>query len=135
MTWNEGLGLYTWSVDDPQYSRITGSPAYMGFVLSDTEATNITIKVPFRLLNLTLDAPLVDKPTPYFPCRPFNSTQGWWVLGRAFLQAAFFVLNFEKYVMYLVQAPGPDMDQSVMRTFGPDDTTISGNSIDSFENS
>lgn len=74
VTYNAGLGLFMWNVDDPKYRRIVSSPSYMGFVLSDMSAQNVTIKVPFQLLNLTLESPLVETPTQYFPVRyPNNS--------------------------------------------------------------
>lgn len=83
-------------------------------MFADRTATNITIKVPFHLLNLTLEAPLVATPTQYFPCRSFDSTYAFWMLGRAFLQAAFFGVDYERNLTYLAQAPGPDMEQSVL---------------------
>lgn len=70
VTWNERTGLFVWNTGDPRYSRIVNSPPYLAFVLADRTATNVTIKVPFKLLNLTLEAPLVTSPIPYFPCKP-----------------------------------------------------------------
>jgi hypothetical protein len=132
VTMDDDLGLYIWNTSDPRYSRIVNSPAYLGFVLADLTATNITVKVPFKLLDLTLEPPLVTEPTRYFPCKPFDSPYLVWQLGRAFLQAAFLGFNLDKNVTFLAQAPGPDMDQSVMRTIAPGDTTILSNSIDTF---
>src|SRR3569833_1203088 len=134
VTLSKDLGLYLWNTDDPQYSRIVTSPAYLGFVLSDRTATNVTIKVPFKLLNLTLSAPLVDTPTQYFPCQSLNSSYGMWQLGRAFLQAAFLGLNYERNLTYIAQAPGPNMDQSVIQVLAPTAETLKTNSIDTIEN-
>ncbi|KAH7349734.1 aspartic peptidase domain-containing protein [Plectosphaerella cucumerina] len=133
VTFRQSLGLYTWNTEDPAYTRIISSPAYMGFVLADRTAKNITIKIPFKLLNLTLEAPLVDEPTPYFPCKSIDSNYGVWQLGRAFLQGAFLGFNYEKDLMYIAQAPGPDMDQSVTRTLEVDDDAILTNPAKSFE--
>ncbi|KAI9148846.1 hypothetical protein HJFPF1_10888 [Paramyrothecium foliicola] len=131
LTWRENLGLYTWNRDDPQFERIVRSPAYAGFILADRTAKNITIKVPFSLLNLTLESPIVDTPTPYFPCRPADTPS--WHLGRAFLQGAFLGLNYDQNLLYLAQAPGPDMDQSVIRTHEAEETTIMSNDAGTFE--
>lgn len=120
VTWNTTLGLYTWNTNDPAYERIIRSPAYLGFLISGP-LYNITIKVPFQLLNLTLESPLTSTPTPYFPCKPLDPTHGLWALGRAFLQAAFVGLDFEHNYIYLAQAPGPAMGESVVKAFTPYD--------------
>lgn len=66
------IGLYLWRTDSNQYRSLVQSPAYLSFTFEkdNTNSKNITIKVPFALLNLTLQASLVDKDTPYFPCFP-----------------------------------------------------------------
>ncbi|KAK3321386.1 hypothetical protein B0T19DRAFT_403931 [Cercophora scortea] len=133
VTWDKKIQYYLWDTKNPNYTRIVNSPAYLGFILYDTKAKNITIKVPFKLLNLTLERPIVDKPVPYFPCHPYNTTDGYWALGRAFLQAAFLGVNYEQNLTFLAQAPGPDMDQSVIVKVQPNTTTLTTNSIDTFE--
>ncbi|MCJ1244725.1 hypothetical protein MMC30_001924 [Trapelia coarctata] len=135
VTWNPKIGLYTWNTADTQYARIVNSPAYLEFILADMKATNISIKVPFKLLDLVLQAPLTDTPTPYFPCKPLNSSYGFYELGRAFLQAAFLGVNYEQNLTFLAQAPGPDTDQSVIQTIQPGDTNLTSNPIASFRNS
>ncbi|KAH6688880.1 aspartic peptidase domain-containing protein [Plectosphaerella plurivora] len=138
VTWRDSFGLFTWDVDDPRFKRIVDSPAYLGFVFSDWEARNHTIKIPFKLLNLTLEAPIVDakNPTRYFPCQPMTQTrEGIYQLGRAFLQGAFVGFNYEKNVVYLAQGPGPNMAQSVLRTLEVNDDMPRSNTIDSFAES
>jgi hypothetical protein len=134
VTWNARLGLYFWNADDPAYERIVRSPAYLAFVFSDRSSHNITIKVPFRLLNLTLEAPLVQTPIPYFPCKPV-STAAYWMLGRAFLQAAFVGVDQEQNVTFLAQAHGSAMEQSVIETLRPGDKVPQTNPIEEFERS
>ncbi len=135
VTWDEDIGLYIWNQNDPQYVRIVNSSAYLGFIFADRDASNITIKVPFRLLNLTLSPPIVDLPTPYFPCKPFTRDWPSLPLGRAFLQAAFYGANFDTQTTFIGQGPGPDMDMSVVNIIRPEETTILSNSIASFEES
>lgn len=120
MTWRPDIGYYTWNVDSPHYTNIITSPAYLGFVFSDRNAKKVTIKVPFALLNLTLESPIVDKPTPYFPCQPTDATA---LLGRAFLQAAFYAANYETDTRYLAQAPGPKVKQSIAQSLPSDSST------------
>ena len=127
-------GLYFWDTTDPQYALIVSSPSYLSFTfrLNQGNSDNITINVPFKLLNLTLDAPLVTTPTPYFPCRPLTDG-GSFTLGRAFLQAAFVGVNwmsgaFTNDIWFLAQAPGPNTASTAVATpIEVSDTTI-GNS-------
>lgn len=135
VTLNEKYGLYTWNVDDPQYSKIITSPSYLSFIFraSGISDTNMTIKVPFQLLNLTLEAPLTEKRTPYFPCFASRSAhEGFpqYSLGRAFLQAAFFGVEWNQGVgkWFLAQAPGPN-------TGSTPDATSDTNSINEFKGS
>lgn len=105
VTYNAQFGLYFWNVEDPQYTKIVTSPTYLSFTFDN----NFIIKVPFKLLNLTLDAPLVPAPTQYFPCQPPQDPTGTtYSLGRAFLQAAFIGVDWvSNGQWFLAQAPGP----------------------------
>lgn len=67
---------------------------------------------------MTLRAPLVDKPTVYFPCKTDAPQSGWWQLGRAFLYGAFWAVDFDAKATYLAQAPGPGMGGSVIKAMG-----------------
>ncbi|KAK4129969.1 hypothetical protein BT67DRAFT_341349, partial [Trichocladium antarcticum] len=132
VTWDNTTGYWLWNTADPSYARIVNSPAYLGFVFADRTAANITIKVPFKLLDLRLESPIVKDPTPYFPCTSHESELGFWAMGRAFLQAAFLGVSYDQQLIFLAQAPGPDMAQSVTRTVSPNDTTLASNPLDSF---
>ena len=106
VTFDNNLKYYVWNTDDPNYTKIIQSPAYLGFEFPPSPGTsnNVIIKVPFALLNLTLEAPITDTPTQYFPCVPYEHTPE---LGRAFLQAAFLGRNWLTKTSWLAQAPGP----------------------------
>ncbi|KAH8711971.1 hypothetical protein GQ44DRAFT_776397 [Phaeosphaeriaceae sp. PMI808] len=104
------LKYWLWDTGKPEYKTIVTSPAYLGFTFPPAPgaSNNVTIKVPFSLLNLTLDAPITKKPTPYFPCQSYNPASGQpYILGRAFLQAAFIGRNWNRQISWLGQAPGP----------------------------
>lgn len=108
VTWQWDLGLYTWNTDDPRYEQILTSPSYLDFVFQRSSGqSNLNIKVPLALLNLTLTSPIVDTPTAYFPCRPFDNDGAEYHLGRAFLQAAFIGMNWVNSKWWMAQAPGP----------------------------
>ena len=129
VTYQPDYGLYFWDTSDPQHKKIVTSPSYLAFKFSKNSLNNeyITIKVPFALLNLTLEAPLVETPTPYFPCMATNSTP---VLGRAFLQAAFIGVNWlHSGKWFLAQAPGPDASFIVnTATMDENNPSVSGSS-------
>ncbi len=109
--YNSTFALYFWDTTSPDVARIITSPSYLSFTFSVyDDNTNVTINVPFALLNLTLDTTIVDTPTQYFPCQEPH-LDGRYSLGRAFLQAAFLGANWDKMPQewYLAQAPGPNI--------------------------
>ncbi|KAH8897127.1 hypothetical protein GQ53DRAFT_760315 [Thozetella sp. PMI_491] len=135
VTYNADLGLYTWNTNDPRYSQIVSSPSVLSFVFrkDQTNTQNITINVPFMLLNLTLESPLVTSTVPYFPCNA--QSNGRYSLGRAFLQAAFVGANWNvnnnQGIWWLAQAPGPNIgSQSNIQSIRDQDTSISSSSND-----
>lgn len=107
---DEKTKYYLWDTENPKFHDIVTSPAYLGFTFppANGESANVTIKVPFALLNLTLEDPIVDKPTQYFPCHAFDPPNlDTFRLGRAFLQAAFYGRNWGSQTSWLAQAAGP----------------------------
>ncbi|RDL41037.1 Acid protease [Venustampulla echinocandica] len=135
VTYNADLGLYTWNTNDPRYTQIVSSPSVLSFVFrkGQSNTQNITINVPFMLLNLTLEAPLVTSTAPYFPCNA--QSNGRYSLGRAFLQAAFVGANWNannnQGVWWLAQAPGPNIgSQITVQTIRDQDASISPSSND-----
>ncbi|GAB7366563.1 hypothetical protein MBLNU230_g8549t1 [Neophaeotheca triangularis] len=124
VTYNEDFNLYFWNTNTEAYEAIIRSPHYLSFTFSSGNGdTNATIKIPFALLNLTLDSPLVSTPTFYFPCSPWGDDSNGFdeerygarhALGRAFLQAAFLATNWHAETHFLAQAPGPDLQSETI---------------------
>lgn len=129
--------LYIWNTTDPQFERIINSPSYLAFVFESPGAGNLTIKVPFQLLNLTLDAAIVALPQQYFPCQPFHASDGsgHFILGKAFLQAAFLGINWQQSKFFIAQAPGPGAATPNLQPIEPNDATIISNPITDFASS
>ncbi|KAI4721240.1 hypothetical protein E4T48_02372 [Aureobasidium sp. EXF-10727] len=103
---------YLWNTSDPAYKQIVTSPAYLSFTFPPAPgaSNNVTIKIPFALLNLTLSTPIVSKPLQYFPCQatvPSADNGLTYGLGRAFLQGAFVGWNVNANIGWVAQAPGP----------------------------
>ena len=134
---NSDIGLYIWNTTDPQFQRVMSSSAYLAFIFRSSPDANITIKVPFQLLNLTLEPPIVQYPQQYFPCRPFYSMDGAgnYFLGKAFLQAAMIGINWETKAFFLAQAPGPEVLSPNIQSIGPRDTSIGSLPIANFASS
>lgn len=135
VTYQPNIGLYTWNIDDPQYLKIVSSASALSFAFRKDQlnSQNITINVPFSLLNLTLEAPLSKNPIPYFPCNA--QSYGKYSLGRAFLQAAFIGANWNannnQGTWWLAQAPGPNIpSQSSAKTILDQDSAISASDND-----
>jgi hypothetical protein len=126
VTLQPNIGLYTWDADKSTVARIVQSPAYLAFVFAHSGTGNITIKVPFALLNLTIEPPIVATPQQYFPCRPRQADHEteYLVLGKAFLQAAFIGRNWDANKWFMAQAPGPGIGPSNLRLVDKNDTAI-----------
>ena len=127
---------YLWNTSDPSYEQIINSPAYLGFHFTPApgDEANVTIKVPFKLLNLTLTSPVVTRPVQYFPCIPFDRTPAdQWRLGRAFLQAAFLGYNTHTNTMWLAQAPGPGVSNQGLG-LEPQDIANSATTLEVYTN-
>ncbi|KAI1804291.1 hypothetical protein F4811DRAFT_571104 [Daldinia bambusicola] len=127
---DEGLGLYLWDTESPEYPRIVQSPSVLTFTFVDinNNLRRVNISVPFSHLNLTLTQPLIDRPTPYFPCNAASG--GAYALGRAFLQDTFFGANLKTAVYFLSQAPGPNLNTENMRTMDDDGRTLDASEND-----
>ncbi len=135
VTYQPRYGLYFWNTQDPQYARIVNSASCLSFVFQRDQANtlNLTINVPFKLLNLTLQPPLTTAPVPYFPCQA--QSRGKYQLGRSFLQAAFLGANWNANnnaaVWWLAQAPGPNIStQPRIVSIGVADSSITASESD-----
>jgi hypothetical protein len=124
VSFNETLGLYIWNTSASSYQDILSSSSYLSFDFQSGASTS-TIYLPFALLNLTLEWPLVEVPTQYFPCSPYQSPDGRFHLGRAFLQGAFMAQNWLTGKLMLAQAPRPDLSDISLVTISANDTSVS----------
>ncbi|OQO08672.1 hypothetical protein B0A48_06542 [Cryoendolithus antarcticus] len=124
VTYNADFNLYFWNTDKPAYQQIVSSPHYLAFTFAGDNGQQGTIKVPFALLNLTLETPLISAPTQYFPCSPIKDTGKGYTLGNAFLQAAFLAQNWQTGKVFLSQAPGPTYLTRNLKKIAYDATTL-----------
>ena len=136
ITFNGDVGYWLWNTNDPAYKKIVTSPGYLGFVFPSLtgNTANETIKVPFALLNLTLETSVsgLASDVPYFPVMrtEINQATGYPILlGRAFMQAAFTGTNWGTNVSWLAQAPGPGSSKEGLG-YDPIDMDVSTQSLD-----
>lgn len=126
VTYSPYYNLYIWDTEKSAYEDIISSPHYLSFVFADDTKTEAHIKVPFALLNLTLDTPVSKEPLQYFPCSPWEADDTGYTLGNAFLQAAFLSQHWQMNTSVLAQAPGPDYDEKNIQAIAYDsDTSVS----------
>ena len=102
---------YLWKQGDPLYRTVVTSPSYLGFVFLDSSNTDITIKVPFVLLNLTLVSAVsgLESNVSYLQLQPMVSStyNSDYYFGRAVHQSVFISTYYDSGVAWLAQAPGP----------------------------
>lgn len=137
ITFAPDVGLCKWNTADPKYQKVLSAPTYLNFVFQSAGSSggNLSVKVPLQLLNLTLEAPLVSTPERYFPCRPYDPTtptRDPYLVGKAFLQAAFIGMNWDLEKFFLAQAPAPGVGPSQILEIGSKATTIDANAISNF---
>ena len=133
VTLQRDISLYIWNTTDPQYQRIVQSPSYLALIF-ETTSNNLTIKIPFQLLNLTLEPPIVPSRRQYFPCQPFHAkdNSGNYYLGRVFLQAAFLGMDWGSSTFFLAQGPGPGAKPPNVKPIQPKDRSLSSDTLTTF---
>ena len=140
VTLQPSLGLYTWDTEDWRYQRIMHSKSFLALVFKGVPSLssgNLTIKIPFPLLNLTLEPPIVTSQQQYFPCQPSSADidEKFFFLGRAFLQAAFFGINWQSQSFFLAQAPGPNHSPADIRPMFQNQRSMTSNPLSTFSDS
>jgi hypothetical protein len=124
VTFDQKIGYYIWNTTDPAFKAIMSSPSALKFSFS-TDSGIEDISVPFALLNLTLDYPLVSTPTQYLPCVPCTpSDDSLYHLGRAFLQAVFLGQHGQTQKTFLAQAPGPGLNAQALTRLASTDSRL-----------
>ncbi|KAL6721947.1 hypothetical protein ACLMJK_001052 [Lecanora helva] len=95
ITWDDNVQAYL--VNDSLHNALLEQDASVDFNLGNAltvpgQGYNITL--PYSAFNLTAEAPLLNNPGRYFPLRR-ASNESQYVLGRAFLQEAYIIADYE----------------------------------------
>lgn len=105
LTHDNGSDLYL--VDDATHNELVARNPIFTFTFGDAanSAETVGIVVPYAAFNLQASWPLFNDTKNYFPIRRGNSSQ--YTLGRAFMQEAYVIVDFEVGNLSLHQAAFP----------------------------
>lgn len=111
LTWNDTAQLYF--ISDALHSQLLSENPTVSFSIGESSTGNaVTIDLSYSIaLDLNASFPLADPSSRYFPLkRASNSTQ--YTLGRAFLQSAYVIANYEYFNFSVSQALYPSSSTS-----------------------
>jgi hypothetical protein len=114
LTWDDTSSLYL--VDGNLHQQLLSQNPTVTFKIGmDTTGNSVSIDMPYGSFDLNASAPLVANSSRYFPLkRADNSTQ--YTLGRAFLQNAYVIANYEYFNFSVSQAlyPSTTVSQNII---------------------
>jgi hypothetical protein len=125
LTWNETAQLYI--VNDTLHTSLTNSNPTVRFTIAPdaTGGSSVAIDMPYASFDLVASPPLAASGTRFFPLRRAdNDTE--YTLGRAFLQNAYVIANYE-YFNFSVQAaqyPSTSVSQRIVTLPAKPGTTV-----------
>ena len=120
LTWDNTTELYLLTKD--QHQNLMKQNANLTFKVgpSATSGSFVEIVMPYGALDLIVSSPIVDNATRYFPIRRAqNNTQ--YTLGRAFLQQAYVIADYERSNFSVSQAlfPNTSVHQNLIALLPP----------------
>ena len=126
LVWDSAYELYL--VNDSLHNTLISQNTTLLFELAANQASSetIVINLPYAAfdLQLTTDYPNVMSSTHYFPLkRAANQTQ--YTLGRAFLQQAYLIADYERSTFSVHQAVFPTTLKTDLRPISPPQETPS----------
>jgi hypothetical protein len=136
LTYNETLNIYTFDGNSSQHTTLENAQLTFTFSLSSLANTpTVNITLPYEAFNLQLTYPSIpnttfggaDSSKYYFPLRPATSQQ--YTIGRAFLQEAYIITDYERNNFSIHQAvhiANPVGNTSIVAITRPADSIFSG---------
>ena len=120
LTWDNQTELYL--LDDSTHNALVDLNPSVTFQLGQdiSGGNSVKIVLPYTSFDLTATPPLVSNTSRYFPLkRAQNSTQ--YVLGRAFLQSAYVIADYERSNFSVSQAlpPSTSVQQTLVAIYPP----------------
>ncbi|KAH7355279.1 aspartic peptidase domain-containing protein [Rhexocercosporidium sp. MPI-PUGE-AT-0058] len=138
LTYNTALNLYTFDANQTQHDTLGASSLSFTFSLSDISSTPATVDItlPYAAFDLQLTYPAIpftnfggaNSTKYYFPLRQ-ASNEAQYTIGRAFLQEAYVITDYERNTFSVHQAIHPTDsvgNTSIVSISPPGDSTFSG---------
>ncbi|KAL5330223.1 hypothetical protein ACEPPN_003748 [Leptodophora sp. 'Broadleaf-Isolate-01'] len=143
LTYNASLNLYTFDGNQSQHDTLGASSLSFTFSLSDISSTPATVDItlPYAAFDLQLTYPAIpftnfgdaNSTKYYFPLRQ-AANEAQYTIGRAFLQEAYVITDYERNTFSVHQAIHPTDsvgNTSIVSITPPQDSTFSGNPVKS----
>lgn len=118
LTQDNDTGLYL--VSDDLHDQLKGQNLSVTFTIGPgldvntgkSSETTVDITMPYFAFDLEADFPLVENSTHYFPLRRASDNSSQYTLGRAFLQSAYIIADYERFNFSVSQATWPESGTS-----------------------
>lgn len=118
LTLDNTTGLYL--VDDDLHDQLKGQNLSVTFTMGpgndiqsgQSSDKTFEITMPYFAWDLEIDFPRVENSTHYFPLRRASDNSTQYTLGRAFLQTAYIIADYERFNFSVSQATWPESGTS-----------------------
>ena len=107
LTWDNNTQLYLLTNEEHENLLSINANVTLRIGPSATEGQYIEVVMPYGALDLTVSFPIVDNSTKYFPIRRAQN-ESQYTLGRAFLQQAYVIADYNRSNFSVYQALFPN---------------------------
>jgi hypothetical protein len=125
LTWNASAQFYY--IPEATHSALVSQNPTFTFTFGSGGRT-VDISLPYAAFDLELSKPYVNGTARYFPLKQANDSSQY-TLGRAFLQEAYVVADYDRHNFTMAQAkhPSASVEQNLMAITPPGTTTETTN--------
>lgn len=120
LTWDDSSELYL--LTKKQHSNLLAeNPTFTFSITSELQSSkSVDIRIPYAALDLSIGPPLTNTTSYYFPIKRAES-ESKYTLGRAFLQEAYVVADYDRGQFQVSQAlhPGTSVEQNIKVLYPP----------------
>lgn len=137
LTYNQSLNIYTFDGNPSQHDVLENAQLTFTFALSDIQSSgdDVNITLPYEAFDLQLTFPAIpgtnygdaNSTAYYFPLKQATN-EAQYTIGRAFLQEAYLITDYERNTFSIHQAvhvANPIGNTSIVSITRPSDSTLS----------
>ncbi|KAL8719080.1 MAG: hypothetical protein Q9181_008109, partial [Wetmoreana brouardii] len=110
LSWDASRELYL--LNDTVHGKLRESNPSISISLGQSASKTVNVSLPYQAFDLQVTQPIAENGTNYFPLR-CSSNASQYVLGRAFLQETYLLVDYEKSNFSLSQAQFNDRSDIV----------------------